>query len=1252
AGVTAVNAGATLPAVSLTATDSSGASATDSDTPTYTPQNDTPTIDVTAAGAFNENSATTSTVVATFSASDEEGTPTVTFTTGTNTEGYYTISGTNVLLTTAGVTAVNAGATLPAVSLTATDSSGASATDSDTPTYTPQNDTPTSTNDSITILEDMNNTTNVYTLASSDFGTYSDEETTAFSEVKIETLPTNGVLYLDGTAISAGVTISKADIDAGKLTFNPTDNSDADSSFGFKVSDGTNWSASSYTTAINITAVADAPTLTLTHALATAQEINIGNVTSTSNGFTVSAYSVDGTASTISINNTPSGFGVTGAASGDDSELGINATGSEKIVVSFDQDISSVDVSFAWKSSSEDASYTFYKDGVVVGTGTSIGGSDGIDPAVTLKPDNNSLFDTIIFSAPSSDDDYLIHSIAYEKVDYVTGSVETEDNSSVSLHITSALTDSSESLMVEIKDIPIGFSITDGTNTFTANASTSSINVTTWNLDNLTLSIPNIAATTTYTLNVVATSTEGSNGDAASTTVPFEIKVNDNPNYVSLNPDTGDVYESAMSSGTNSSSTAEIVTGNILANDTLGGNVTLTSVNGVTATSGMINITTAEGNTLVVNAATGDYTYTLINAMNHVQYIPTGNTITLTTTSGEVADNTFTGSSKDGWTQSRVLDNSSDRLVIDGNGDTATKTFDFGSVYANKTVEVSFSATANSNWGDWSDTGDDFIVTVNGTQQPAYEFDTNETLNYKFDITLDTQGKAVFVLQNSSDNNNEDIYIDNFKIQGPEYTTQPLDTVVDNFTYVVTDGNGTSYSSNLAITIHDDAPTSANASHNIYVGVDTISIKNLQAGWVNDTYANGTSTVIRTNTDSDSYNDKIEWGTPASGSGKSGYVLVDNSAFTGSSATTIQAGQSIKIADFTHNNFPINGDSSTLDYVDMVMSADIIINGVVTTVNFNVRLDHTETPNSSDPVASRDIITLPAQNVSVQIGTQNYNIRLDGFKDSSGNIVNTIYTDESAANSFEVMGSVTTAEPLPVISGTVSSEDGADGANIVWGDTASSYGTFVGNADGSYSFTLNEATQGSMAVGEVKTATFNYSVTDADGDVSSSSVTIKIGGYNNIEGSSSAETLNGTANDDMLTGYGGADTLNGEDGNDVLVFDSTDISVNGGVGYDTLLVEASIDFSALNTDIQNIEEINLGNGTQNITLTLADVIAVTDTDNDIFITGDSSDSVSLQTSDAWTKSATQSQVGFDEYTSTQDATVKLQIQDDLTVSHS
>ncbi|WP_280604637.1 Ig-like domain-containing protein [Vibrio splendidus] len=137
-GVDAINAGEDLDTIDLTVTQTNDSSltGTDSDTPVVTDVNDGPTIDVVAEAAFNENDAAVDTVVVTFTASDEEdGTPSVAFTPGTNTDGYYAISGTDVVLTQAGVDAVNAGETLPAVSLTATDSDNAKAVDSDTPTY-------------------------------------------------------------------------------------------------------------------------------------------------------------------------------------------------------------------------------------------------------------------------------------------------------------------------------------------------------------------------------------------------------------------------------------------------------------------------------------------------------------------------------------------------------------------------------------------------------------------------------------------------------------------------------------------------------------------------------------------------------------------------------------------------------------------------------------------------------------------------------------------------------------------------------------------------------------------------------------------------------------------------------------------------------------------------------------------------------------------------------------------------------------
>ncbi len=92
-------------------------------------------------------------------------------------------------------------------------------------------------------------------MTTDDFGNLSDDIT----KVRIETLPVNGILFLAGVAISSATEISIRDIEDGKLKFEPTEDTDEDSSFDFKVSDGTNWSAQSNTTTIEITPVADTP---------------------------------------------------------------------------------------------------------------------------------------------------------------------------------------------------------------------------------------------------------------------------------------------------------------------------------------------------------------------------------------------------------------------------------------------------------------------------------------------------------------------------------------------------------------------------------------------------------------------------------------------------------------------------------------------------------------------------------------------------------------------------------------------------------------------------------------------------------------------------------------------------------------------------------------------------------------------------------------------------------------------------------
>lgn len=119
------------------------------------------------------------------------------------------------------------------------------------------NTAPTSTADQITTDEDVTKV-----LALSDFGNYQDAEANAFLGVKITDVPTNGQLMLNGVAVAANQVITAEAINEGQLSFVPTANSDADTAFGFQVTDGNAWSAT-YQTDIIVKAVADAPTISL-----------------------------------------------------------------------------------------------------------------------------------------------------------------------------------------------------------------------------------------------------------------------------------------------------------------------------------------------------------------------------------------------------------------------------------------------------------------------------------------------------------------------------------------------------------------------------------------------------------------------------------------------------------------------------------------------------------------------------------------------------------------------------------------------------------------------------------------------------------------------------------------------------------------------------------------------------------------------------------------------------------------------------
>ena len=128
------------------------------------------------------------------------------------------------------------------------------------------NAAPTASHSTVTTNEDTD-----YTFAAANFNFADTDSGAALSSVKIVTLPASGkgTLELDGSAIASGdlpQTVTKADIDAGKLTYTPPPNANGSgyASFTFKVNDGADDSASAYTLTLDVTALNDPATGTPT----------------------------------------------------------------------------------------------------------------------------------------------------------------------------------------------------------------------------------------------------------------------------------------------------------------------------------------------------------------------------------------------------------------------------------------------------------------------------------------------------------------------------------------------------------------------------------------------------------------------------------------------------------------------------------------------------------------------------------------------------------------------------------------------------------------------------------------------------------------------------------------------------------------------------------------------------------------------------------------------------------------------------
>ena len=153
-------------------------------------------------------------------------------------------------------------------------------------------------------------------------------------------------------------------------------------------------------------------------------------------------------------------------------------------------------------------------------------------------------------------------------------------------------------------------------------------------------------------------------------------------------------------------------------------------------------------------------------------------------------------------------------------------------------------------------------------------------------------------------------------------------------------------------------------------------------------------------------------------------------------------------------------------------------------------------------------------------------------------------------------------------------------------------------------------------------------------------------------GTTGDDTLVGTSGNDILQGGGGRDVLQGGAGDDILFWEGAELRLEGGLGMDTLSlrsVDQTLDLTALsNSTLLGIEQVDLtGNGDNILALGLQDLLDLSSDSDQLMVHGDAGDVVQVRGGMDWmlnadstvvvdgashaTDAAGQAMVGADSY---------------------
>ncbi|WP_462295610.1 VCBS domain-containing protein [Bilophila wadsworthia] len=481
--------------------------------------------------------------------------------------------------------------------------------------------------------------------------------------------------------------------------------------------------------------------------------------------------------------------------------------------------------------------------------------------------------------------------------------------------------------------------------------------------------------------------------------------------------------------------------------------------------------------------ADGSYTYTLNNNLYAVQSLGAGETLTdtftytVTDSHGAIGSNTLT-------------------VTINGTNDAPT-------------VAAAIASVA-----------EDAQTTATGTLPTPLDMDTHDSVSFLAQngtpgtygtLTLNADGSYAYALDNTSP------------------TVQGLgvgETLTDTFTYTVTDNHGATASNTLTVTIHgtNDAPTVAAAAASVTEDSQTTASGILPTPQDMDTHdsvsflaQNGTPGTYGTftlNADG-SYTYILNNSLPAVQSLGAGetltdtftYTVTDNHGAIGSNTLTVTihgtndaptvAAAAASVTEDTQittsGTLPTPQDTDTHDTVSFVAQSGTP--GTYGTFTLNADGSYTYVLNNSLPA----IQTLGVGETLTD--TITYTVS-DGHGGTASNTLTVTISGTNDAPTVAAAAASVTENTQISASGTLPQPQDTDLHDTVAftpkAGEAGTYGSLTLNADGSYTYTLNNASplvQG-LGAGETVADTFTYTVSDSHGGTASNTLTVTISGTN------------------------------------------------------------------------------------------------------------------------------------------------------------